>query len=60
MRLPASTEADIAAEANRPDRARAVSIHVSRALARRLHGLAVVVDDSIPFSPGYEIVRKAP
>lgn len=60
MRLPASTEADILAEANRPDRAPYTAIHVTRSLARRLHGaLPLVIDDSVPF-PGYEVHRAAP
>lgn len=53
--------ADIAAEANRADRAPVSSIHVRSGVARRLHGaLAVVVDDTIPRSPGFEVRRAAP
>jgi hypothetical protein len=54
------TEADIVAEANRPDRAPCRSIHARSGVARRLHGLAVVVDDTIPRSPGFEVHRAAP
>lgn len=56
-----SLASDITDEATRPDRAPARSIHVTPAIARRLHGeLAVVIDEDMPRSPGFEIVREAP
>lgn len=57
--LPSDPDRDIAAEAQRPDRAPAVEIRARRALARRLREVAVVIDETIPF-PGYEIRRAPP
>ena len=59
--IPRNAARDIAAEALRPDRARPTEIRVRREVARRIGGaLPVVVDDSLPFAPGFEIVREAP
>ena len=58
--IPRSTARDIAAEALRSDRARPTEIRVRSEVARRCGGLPVVVDDSIPFAPGFEVHREAP
>ena len=58
--IPRSTARDIAAEALRSDRARPTEIRVRSEVARRIGGLPVVIDDTLPRFPGFEIVREAP
>ena len=56
--IPRDAARDIIAEALRTDRARPVEIHVRSEVAQRCGALPVVVDDSIPFCPGYEVHRE--
>jgi hypothetical protein len=68
---PADMPGDILAETWRPGSAEPVAIHVRPELYARLSGPgrsallsvgrpAVVIDDQIPTTPGYEIHRKPP
>ena len=58
--IPRNAARDIAAEALRPDRARPTEIRVRSEVARRCGGLPVVIDNTLPRYPGYEVHRERP